>query len=97
MFEGFSEWLKTATTIDLIEAEAAVREQRERKKAEGRIPLIRVAVDGINVAHFRKDDMASALTYLVKHQEHVYGEVRIENVRIIESEVAELLEFRWWL
>lgn len=96
MFEGFSEWLKTATTLDLIEAETAVREQRERKKAEGRIPLIRVAVDGINVAHFRNDDMESALAYLVKFQDNEYGEVRIERVRIIESEVQGLLYARWW-
>ena len=92
----FREWLGSLSGLELIEAEAEVTRARERKRDEGRITLLRVAADGINVGYFRGDDMVGALNYLLTHEKEGLGEVRIERVRIRESEVEEHLANRWW-
>lgn len=92
----FRKWLGSLSGLELIEAEAEVTKARERKRDEGRVTLLRVAADGINVGYFPSDDMVGALSYLLTHEKEGLGEVRIERVRIRESEVEEHLANRWW-
>jgi len=92
----FRKWLGSLSGLELIEAEAEVTRARERKRDEGRVTLLRVSADGINVGYFSSDDMVGALNYLLTHEEQGLGEVRIERVRIRESEVEEHLANRWW-
>lgn len=89
-------WLSTLDTCDLIDAETAVREARERKKNEGRVLMHRVAADGINVGFFMGDDVKGALEYLLAHAHDIDGEIRTDFIRVPESEVAEKLAWRWW-
>lgn len=95
-FRSFKGWLAGLDNDDLIDAETLVCEARRRKNDEGRVSLLRVAADGINVAHFPDHDMIGALNYLLTHEKEGIGEVRIEKVRIRESEVEEHLANRWW-
>lgn len=95
-FFDFRKWLGGLSGLELIEAETEVTRARERKRDEGRVTLLRVSADGINVGYFPSDDMVGALNYLLTHEEEGLGEVRIERVRIRESEVEEHLANRWW-
>lgn len=95
-FRSFKEWLGGLCASDLSDAEDEVQKALKRKIDEGRVTLLRVAADGINVAYFAKEDMGCALHYLIHHQKEGFGEVRIERVRIRESEVNEHLATRWW-
>lgn len=93
----FRKWLGSLSGLELIEAEAEVTRARERKRDEGRVTLLRVSYDGVIRGYFPSDDMAGALTYLLTYvEEDGIGEVRIESVRIRESEVEEHLANRWW-
>lgn len=95
----FRVWLGRADTHDLIDAEEEVRKARERKKNEGRVSLIRVEADGINVACFKSGDMKGVLEYLLAHVDdfsELDGMVRTDVIRVPESEVAERLANRWW-
>lgn len=92
-------WLSTLGACDLIDAETAVREARERKKNEGRVKLIRVEADGMNVAFFREGDMKGAIEYLLAHVERLSsldGMIRTDLIRVPESQVDERLAWRWW-
>lgn len=95
----FAKWLNKLDTLDLIEAEATVREARERKKNEGRISLIRVQADGMCVAHFMAGDMKGVLEYLSAHVDELSdldGMIRTDMVKVPESEVVDLITNRWW-
>lgn len=92
----FRKWLGSLSGLELIDAESEVKRAMERKRDEGRVTLLRVSADGINVGYFRADDMVGALNYLLTHEKEGLGEVRIERVRIRESEVEEHLANRWW-
>ena len=94
--QDFRKWLGSLSGLELIEAEAEVTRARERKRDEGRVTLLRVSADGINVGYFPSDDMVGALNYLLTNEKEGLGEVRIEHVRIRESEVEEHLANRWW-
>lgn len=95
-FCDFRKWLLRRSIQELIEADAEVAKAMERKRDEGRVNLLRVSADGINVGYFRGEDMVGALNYLLAHEKEGLGEVRIERVRIRESEVEEHLANRWW-
>lgn len=91
----FRKWLGSLSGLELIDAESEVKRAMERKRDEGRVTLLRVAADGVNVGYFRGDDMVGALNYLLTNEKEGLGEVRIEGVRIRESEVEEHLANRW--
>ncbi len=95
-FCDFRKWLLRRSIQELIEADAEVAKAMERKRDEGRVTLLRVCADGINVGYFRADDMVGALNYLLTHEKEGLGEVRIEIWRVPQSEVEEHLANRWW-
>lgn len=95
-FCDFRKWLLRRSIQELIEADAEVAKAMERKRDEGRVTLLRVSAGGINVGYFSSDDMVGALNYLLTHEDKGLGEVRIERVRIRDSEVEEHLSNRWW-
>lgn len=92
----FRKWLGSLSGLELIDAESEVKRAMERKRDEGRVTLLRVSADGINVGYFREDDMVGALNYLLTHEKEGLGEVRIEQWRVPQSEVEEHLANRWW-
>lgn len=95
----FAKWLSKLDALDLIDAETTVREARERKKNEGRVSLIRVEADGINVACFKSGDMKGVLEYLLAHVDkfsELDGMVRTDIIKVPESEVEDRLANRWW-
>lgn len=95
----FNAWLRGLDALDLIEAETSVAEARERKRNEGRVSLIRVEADGINVACFREGQMKEVLEYLlanVGELSSLDGMVRTDLIRVPESEVEARLADRWW-
>lgn len=89
-------WLATLDSVELIDAEAAVREARERKKDEGRVTMQRVSSDGVMRGYFMGDDIKGVLAYLSANVDHIDGEIRTDFVRVPESEVDEKLTWRWW-
>lgn len=96
MREDFGKWLIAADRFDLAEVEEMVRRAKDRKANENRVTLIRAAADGINVGHFRNDDVAGALRYLLANAEDIDDDVRLERIRIPASEVDAHLADRWW-
>lgn len=88
-------WIKTADMSDLLEVSECVRQAVERKKNEDRDVLLRVESDGIVVGHFRKDDVAGALRYLLANADDIL-EAKITQVRIVKSETEANLAERWW-
>lgn len=97
--QDLKKWLASLDTLDLIEVETLVLEARERKKNEGRVSLIRVVADGINVAWFRGGDIKGVLSYLASHADKLSsldGMVRTDMIRVPESEVEGRLADRWW-
>lgn len=95
----FARWLSKLDALDLIDAETTVREARERKNNEGRVSLIRVEADGINVACFKSGDMKGVLEYLLAHVDkfsELDGMVRTDMIKVPESEVEDRLADRWW-
>lgn len=97
--QDFKKWLASLDTLELIEIETLVLEARERKKNEGRVSLIRVEADGINVACFRDGDMKGVLSYLASHADKLSpldGMVRTDMIKVPEYEVEERLANRWW-
>lgn len=89
-------WLSTLDACDLIDAETAVREARERKNNEGRVLMHRVAADGINIGFFMGDDVKGAIQYLLAHADNIDGAIRTDFIHVPQSEVAEKLAWRWW-
>lgn len=89
-------WLATLDSVELIDAETAVREARERKRNEGRVMMHRVSSDGVMRAYFMGDDIKGVITYLYDNADRIDGEIRTDFVRVPESEVAEKLASRWW-
>jgi len=96
MREDFGKWLLAADRFDLIEAEEMVRRARERKANEERELVIEVVADGICVGHFKNDDIAGALRYLLVNAEDIADDVRLTRVRIPVTEVGAQLADRWW-
>lgn len=94
--EDFGKWLLAADRFDLIEVAEMVRKAQERKADEGRVTLIRVAADGINVGHFRNDNVEGALRYLLANAADIHDDARLERVRLPASEVDAHLAARWW-
>lgn len=94
--QDFRKWLASLDQLDLIDAQSEVERARERKKQEGRVDMIQVAADGINVGWFHKGEMKDALQYLLDNSDDDFYEVRIDRVRIPHSEVEQYLSNRWW-
>jgi hypothetical protein len=94
--QDFRKWLASLDHLDLIDAQSEVERARERKKQEGRVDMIQVAADGINVGWFNKGEIKEALQYLLENSDGDFYEVRIDRVRIPHSEVEQYLTNRWW-
>lgn len=94
--QALKKWLASLDTLDLIDLETLVLEARERKKNEGRVLMLRVAADGINVGFFMGGEVKGALEYLLAHADDIDSEIRTDFILVPESEVAEKIAWRLW-
>ena len=95
-FSDSRKWLGGLCASDLCEVEDEVGKDLKRKMDEWRVRLLRVSSNGIIVAYFKSDDMVGAINYLLANEDKGLDEVRIERVKIRQSEVDEHFASRWW-